>query len=67
MKKKVIKNKVLKPIIKYIAKYVAKYVGDAEVMGFKKIINKGDLVPEMPIDEARVRKDFIVVNVNKED
>ena len=65
--KKVIKNKVLKPIIKYIAKYVAKYVGDAEVMGFKKIINKGDLVPEMPIDEARVRKDFIVVNVNKED
>ena len=67
MKKKVIKNKVLKPIIKYIAKYVAKYVGDAEVMGFKKIINKGDLVPGMPIDEARVRKDFIVVNVNKED
>ena len=66
MKKKKNSRPIIKPIIKYIA-YVAKYVGDAEVMGFKKIINKGDLVPEMPIDEARVRKDFIVVNVNKED
>jgi len=46
-------------------KPIAKYVGDAEVMGFKKIINKGDLVPEMSIDEARLRKDFIVIN--KED
>ena len=55
-------KKKSKPIIKYIEKYVAKYVGDAEVMGFKKIINKGDLVPEMPVDEARLRKDFIVVS-----
>ena len=60
-------KKKSKPIIKPIVKYIAKYVGDAEVIGFKKIINKGDLVPEMPIDEARVRKDFIVVNENKED
>ena len=58
---------ITKSNIESIAKYVAKYVGDAEVMGFKKIINKGDLVPEMSIDEARKRKDFIVVNENKED
>ena len=60
-------KKKSKPIIRPIIKYVAKYVGDAEVMGFKKIINKGDLVLEMSIEEARVRKDFIVVNKNKED
>jgi len=68
MKKTKKKSKpIIKPTIELTAKYIAKYVGDAEVMGFKKIINKGDLVPEMSIDEARVRKDFIVVNVNKED
>jgi len=60
-------KKKSKPIIKPIIEPIAMYVGDAEIIGFKKIINKGDLVPEMPVDEARLRKDFIVVNVNKED
>jgi len=41
---------------------IIRYIGDAEIYfpKFKIIINKGDLVPEMPIDEARARKDFIV-------
>ena len=56
---------IIKPIIKPVEKWVAMYVGDAEIIGFKKIINKGDLVPEMPIDEALQRKDFIVIS--KED
>jgi len=55
-KKKEIKKVVLKP--------VAKYIGDMEIYipDFKKIVNKGDLVPEMPITEARARRDFIVIN-----
>ena len=62
-------KKAKRKYIKKIKKPIAKYIGDAEVYfpQFKKIINKGDLVPEMSIDEARVRKDFIVVNENKED
>jgi len=53
--KEIKKVRLLKPI--------AKYIGDMEVYipAFKKIVNKGDLVPEMPINEASVRKDFIVI------
>jgi hypothetical protein len=40
------------------------YVGDTEKYfpAFKKIVNKGDLVAEMPLDEAKARRDFIVIN-----
>ena len=57
-------KKVKKKSIKTIAKPIAKYIGDAEVYfpQFKKIINRGDLLPEMPINEARARSDFIVIN-----
>ena len=59
-RKKKSTKKVLKPI--------AKYVGDAEVYFplFKKIVNKGDLVPEISIEEAKRRCDFIVVNERKD-
>ncbi len=41
---------------------IAVYVGSNEVMfsDFKKIVNKGDTVLEMPLKEARARRDFIV-------
>lgn len=53
---------------KRIKKPIAKYIGDAEVIfrKFKKIVNKGDLMPEISIKEARTRSDFIVIN-EKED
>ena len=43
---------------------IAVYVGSNEVMfpDFKKIVNKGDSVIEMPLKEARSRRDFIVKN-----
>lgn len=42
---------------------VAKYIGDTEKYfpAFKKIVNKGDFVAEMSIDEAKTRSDFIVI------
>ena len=41
-----------------------KYVGTSELYfpQFKKIVNKGDLLPELPLWEARERDDFIVLN-----
>ncbi len=44
-------------------KGTAMYVGQIEKYfpSFKKIVNKGDLVPEMPLDEAKTRRDFIIV------
>ena len=38
------------------------YIGDTEKYfpAFKKIVNKGDAVAEMPIEEAKARRDFIV-------
>ena len=59
-RKKKLTKKVLKPI--------AKYIGDAEVYfpRFKKIVNKGDLVAEISIEEAKRRRDFIVVNERKD-
>lgn len=46
---------------------IAQYIGDTEKYfpSFKKIVNKGDLLAEMSIEEAKTRSDFIVVN--KED
>ena len=43
---------------------IAVYVATNEVMfsDFKKIVNKGDTVLEMPLKEARLRRDFIVKN-----
>lgn len=43
---------------------IAKYIGDTEKYfpAFKKIVNKGDLVAEMPLEEAEARRDFIVIN-----
>lgn len=57
-KKKIVK-KILKPL-----KQVAKYVGGKEIYipNFKKIVNKEDLVPEMPLEEAKARRDFTIVN-----
>lgn len=67
MAKKNIKKleKLDKPIpIKTTKKPIAKYIGDTEVYfpHFNKIINKGDLVPEMPIEEAMARRDFTIIN-----
>jgi len=56
--KKAKKKKILLPI--------AVYVGDIEIMLFNKIVNKGDSVLEMPLKEARARRDFIVVNEMEE-
>lgn len=55
-KAKKIKRKISVPI--------ARYIGNTEIYipNFKKIVNKGDLVPEMSIEEARQRPDFIVIN-----
>jgi len=49
--------------VRKITRPVAKYIGDSEVYfpSFKKIVNKGDLVEEMPLDEAAKRSDFIVI------
>ena len=43
-------------------KPIAKYIGDTEKYfpAFKKIVSKGDLVAEMPLDEAEARRDFII-------
>lgn len=59
MKKKEFKSKLIeKPAIK-----IAKYIGEERYFpSFKKIVNKGDLVPEMPLNEAKARRDFIVIN-----
>ena len=47
---------------------IAVYIGSNEVMfsDFKKIVNKGDTLLEMPLKEARLRKDFIVRNESEE-
>ena len=60
--------KTKRKYVKKIKKPIAKYIGDVEVIisQFKKIINKGDLVPEFPIKEAKARRDFVVIN-EKED
>lgn len=59
---KKIKNK--KKVIKKVLKPVAQYIGNGEkyVPNFKqKLINKGDILPEMPITEAKSRRDFKVI------
>ena len=57
-------KKVKKTIKKQVFKPIAKYIGSVEIYfpQFKKIVNKGDLVIEMPLDEAMARKDFVVAN-----
>ncbi|MGD9276359.1 MAG: hypothetical protein PVJ67_04250 [Candidatus Pacearchaeota archaeon] len=44
---------------------IIRYIGDVEIYipDFKRIINKGDLVPEMSEKEAHARKDFIVERI----
>jgi len=66
--RKVTKKKINKIVSKPISKLIAKYIGDAEVYfpRFKKIVNKGDLIPEISIEEAKKRRDFIVVNERKD-
>ena len=61
MVKKKTKIKVIKPK-KKLGLPIAVYVGDVEIFipEFKKIVNKGDAVLEMPLKEARARTDFIV-------
>ena len=60
VKKKV--KRIRKKIKKGIP--IAVYIATNEVMfsDFKKIVNKGDTLLEMPLKEARLRKDFIVRN-----
>jgi hypothetical protein len=57
------KKKIIKRIVKPL-KQVAKYIGGKEIYipDFKKIVNKGDLVPEMSLEEAKTRRDFTIVN-----
>lgn len=47
------------------SKEVVKYVGDIEVYipELKKIVKPGDIVEGFPIEEARVRNDFIVIRI----
>ena len=61
-KAKVIKIKTVKQVKKKLGLPIAIYVGETEVYfpDFNKIINKGDVVLEMPLKEARARRDFIV-------
>ncbi len=65
MNKKLKQNKKINKIVKPIkpVKLVAKYIGSIEIYfpKFKKIVNKGDLVVELPIEEAKARPDFIVI------
>lgn len=60
--------KIKRKNVKKIKKPIAKYIGDVEILipQFKKIINKGDTVPGFPIEEAKARRDFIVVNERKD-
>lgn len=61
-------KKIKRKYNKKIKKPIAKYIGDAEILfsQFKKIVNKGDLVPEVPLKEARARSDFIIENERKD-
>ena len=61
-KTKVKKVKKVKKIKKKLGIPIAVYVGNVEVYfpDFNKIVNKGDTVLEMPLKEARARRDFIV-------
>ena len=61
-------KKIKKKISKIVQMPIAQYIGDAEVYfpQFKKIINKGDLMPEISIREAKARRDFIVLNERKD-
>lgn len=63
-KKKIKKLDKPTPIKIVKTKPIAKYIGDTEVYfpHFNKIVNKGDLVPEMPIKEAMARRDFTIIN-----
>ena len=58
------KKKTTKATVKKLLKPVAKYVGYQEVLfpKFNKIVKRGDLLPELSLDEAEARSDFIVIN-----
>jgi hypothetical protein len=56
--KKTSKKKNLKPTPKYIGGPLELYFPDYE----QQLVRIGDLVPEMPIEEARARNDFVIVN-----
>jgi len=60
-----------KKIVKRVRKKkipVPIYIRDIEVMfpDFKRIVNKGDSVPEMSLNEARARRDFIIKNESED-
>ena len=63
---KKVKTKIKR--VKKAMKPVAQYIGNVEIYipQFKKIVNKGDLVPEFPIAEARARRDFVVLNESED-
>lgn len=58
------KNKMIKPDNKSI-KLIPKYIGGAQLdfhIGDKTIrVNQGDLLPELPIETAKQRKDFVII------
>lgn len=59
MKKKEKSKLIYEPIKQGIAMYVGQI--EKYFPSFKKIVNRGDLVPEMPLEEAKARRDFIVI------
>lgn len=56
------KNKMVKPKNKSV-RLTPKYIGNIELdfAKYKRRVNCGDLLPEMPIEEAKNRQDFILV------
>ena len=55
-------NKMIKPKNKSI-RLIPKYIGENELdfPRYKKRVKRGDLLPEMPIMEAKNRNDFILI------
>lgn len=49
-------------------KEIPRYTGEVELYfpEFKKIVKKGDLLPELPIEEAERRSDFEIVKSDNE-
>jgi len=62
------KTKTKAKRVKKALKPVAQYIGNVEIYipQFKKIVNKGDLVPEFPLKEAKARRDFVVINESED-
>ena len=62
MKKDYLNKEMKAQEIKRIQK-VPKYTGQVELYfpEYKKVVNNGDFLEELPIEEARKRDDFIII------